>query len=154
MAYALSKQEVARSTAEAPHVRLDAGGVSVLEEHGLTADVRSQLTEYYKWIVSLATFVLTVSISMVSLFGRGVQHKWLLVVGWILLGLCVFLDWLLVKRLVSIPIVAAVAPEDEGRRHQVFKATLGNMQVYGFLQNLAFLIGVLCVGIALIINIA
>ena len=125
-----------------------------LEARGLTADVRKQLVDYYKWIVTLATFVLTVSISLVSVLGKAtLQYRGLLITGWVLLALCVFLNWMLVKRLVSIPIVAAVAPEDEGIRHRLFRSTLSNMQVYGFVQNLAFLLGIAFVGVALALNI-
>ena len=121
---------------------------------GLNDDVRKQLVDYYKWIVSLATFVLTVSVSLVSLLGKAtLQYRGLLIVGWVLLALCVFLNWMLVKRLVSMTVVAAVPTEAEGARHSLFKATLRNMQVYGVVQNAAFLLGILFVGVALVLNI-
>lgn len=118
----------------------------------MTDEVRKELIEYYKWVVTLATFILTVSISLVGLFSPGIAHKWLLVSGWVLLGLCVFLNWLLIKRLVTIPIVAAVPEQDEGRHHRIFKATLDNMKVYAIIQNWAFLLGVFAVGVAMALN--
>jgi hypothetical protein len=123
-----------------------------LQAVGLTDEVRKELVEYYKWIVNLATFVLTVSISLVGLFAQGMSYKALLVLGWVLLGLCIFLNWLLVKRLVTIPIVDAVAPEDAGWHHRLFKATIGNMKAYGLVQNWAFLLGVLFVCAAFALN--
>jgi hypothetical protein len=74
------------------------------------------------------------------------------VLGWILLGTCVFLNWILVKRLVTIPIVDAVAPEDEGPHHRLFRATMGSMKIYGLIQNWAFLLGVFFVGLGLALN--
>ena len=98
----------------------------MLEDHlkagGLTEEIRKELIDYYEWIVSLAVFILTISLSLVALFPEGVTHRWLLVVGWVPLGLCVFLNWMLVKRLVTIPLISKVAPESEGIRHKIFKA--------------------------------
>ncbi len=44
--------------------------------------VRKHQIEYRKWIVSLATFVLTVSLGLVGLVAKAqpLQYKWLLVV--------------------------------------------------------------------------
>lgn len=120
----------------------------------LTDEVRKELIDYYKWVVNLATFILTVSISLVGLFARGVEHKCFLVFGWALLALCVFLNWLLIKRLVTMPIVAAVPQQAEGLIHRIFKKTIGNMKVYGFIQNWAFLLGTLMVGIAMVLNLS
>jgi len=125
-----------------------------LTEIGLPDELRKELIDYYKWVVNLATFILTVSISLIGLFARGVEHKCLLVSGWALLALCVFLNWLIIKRLVTIPIVAAVPQQDEGLYHQIFKATISNLKVYGLIQNWAFLIGTLIVGIAMVLNLS
>jgi hypothetical protein len=81
-----------------------------------------------------------------------VTHRRLLIAGWVLLGVCIFLNWLLVKRLVAIPIVAAVAAENEGLHHKIFKATVSKLKVYGLIQNWAFLLGVLMVGVGLLLN--
>lgn len=128
--------------------------IEELEAMGLTEDVRKQLVEYYKWIVTLATFVLTVSLSFVAILGQTtLTHRVLLMTGWLFLALCIFLNWLIVKRLVAIPIFAAVAAEDEGKRHRVFKSAIRRIRVYGTVQNGGFLLGVLCVGVALALNV-
>ena len=83
----------------------------------LRDDVRRDQIDYRKWIVSLATFVLTVSLGLVGLAGGPLANLWLLVVGWALLGVCIFLNWLLIKRLVGISLVAAKADEDPSFSH-------------------------------------
>jgi hypothetical protein len=116
------------------------------------SDIRKDLIEYYKWIVNLATFITTVSLSLVALFPKGVRFSWLLILGWVLLAVCIFLNWLLVKRLVSIPIVTSVSEEEMGIYHALFMATLGNMTVYGSFQNATFLLGALAIALGFALN--
>lgn len=116
-------------------------------------EYRKELAEYYRWIVSLALFVLTVSISVAGFFPSGMRFKGWLLAGWVLLGLCVFFNWILLKRLVGLPIVVATPAEDRTFVHQIFLATFGSMRRYGLLQNLTFVAGVLCVGVGFILNI-
>jgi hypothetical protein len=60
--------------------------------------IRHDLIEYYKWVVNLAVFVLTSSVSLVAIFDPDLKHKWLLILAWVFLGLCIALNWLIVKR--------------------------------------------------------
>ena len=121
-------------------------------EHGLTESVRKDLIDYYKWIVNLATFVLTISVSLVGLLAHHICYKRLLVAGWVLLGLCIFLNWVLVKRLVTMPIVSSLPFESAGLHYRIFKASYRNLKSYGLIQNWAFLVGVFLVSVALILN--
>jgi hypothetical protein len=61
--------------------------------------------------VSLATFVLTVSLGFVGLVAKAqpLQHKWLLVSGGLLLEACVVFNWLIIKKLIDILLIAAAS---------------------------------------------
>lgn len=111
------------------------------------------LAGYYKWVVTLALFVLTVSLSLAGLFPEGLDQKWLLVIGWLLLGLCVFLNWVLIKRLITLPIVLNTPRNNHANHHRLFLATITNTKAYGLIQNLAFLLGSASIGLAFIINV-
>ncbi len=120
----------------------------------LTEDSRKELVDYYRWIVTLATFVLTVSLSVMALVADSIRFRWLLVLGWALLGLCIFLNWLLVKGLVTLPIVLSVDEESKGKLHDLFLSKLGRrLSIYGTLQNGLFLLGVLAIGLGLALNV-
>lgn len=114
--------------------------------------VRKDQIEYRKWIVTLATFVLTISLGLIGQLPKPIHYKWLLGVGWLLLGACIFLNWLLIKRLVGISLVAAASNEEprfELMLHEIIKI---NIQIYAFVQNVAFLVGVLAVGLGFALN--
>lgn len=120
----------------------------------LNDTVRKDQIEYRKWIVSLSTFVLTVSLGLVGILAKSnpIQYKWLLVVGWLLLGISIFLNWLIIKNLVSISIAVA-GSQLEPKLADVLPWLLkGNMQAYALVQNLAFLLGVLAVALGSIMN--
>jgi hypothetical protein len=114
--------------------------------------VRKDQIEYRKWIVSLATFVLTVSLGLIGLLAKPIQYRWLLFVGWLLLGVCIFLNWLIIKRLVAISLVAAASNEEPVLGDLLLVVAKVNMQSYALVQNLAFLGGVLAVGFGFILN--
>lgn len=120
---------------------------------GLTDENRKELIDYYKWIVSLAIFVLTVSLTLAGLFPNALQYSWLLVVGWVLLGLCIFFNWLLIKRLVTISIVFATPEEELGAIHDVFIRSIRNLQKYALLQNWLFLLGTFTIGVGFVLNV-
>lgn len=114
--------------------------------------VRRDQMDYRKWIVSLATFVLTVSLGLIGLISGPLAHQWLLVLGWSHLGLCIFLNWLLIKRLVGISLVAARAEQDPALTDLLDVLCRKNVQWYALIQNLAFLIGVSGVGLGFVFN--
>jgi cytosine/adenosine deaminase-related metal-dependent hydrolase len=119
----------------------------------VTDETRKELIQYYKWIVSLATFVLTFSLGALGL--RGTAHvSVLLVIGWSALVISIFFNLVLVKRLITLAIVASVPEEEREWPHELYLATLGNMKAYGLLQNGAFYVGVVLVvlGLALAIG--
>ena len=118
----------------------------------MTDETRKELIQYYKWIVSLATFVLTFSIGALGL--RGAAHvSVLLIMGWSALVISIFFNLLLVKRLITLAIVTSVPEEEREWPHELYLATLGNIKAYGFLQNGAFYIGIVLVVVGLALEI-
>lgn len=115
-------------------------------------EVRKSLVDYYKWIVSLAVLIMTVSLSLIGLIGQGLRYRVFLLVGWGLLVLCIFFDCLLIKRLVTLPIVMRTAESERGWLHNHFVSTLGQIKIFGLIQNLAFLFGVGIVACGLALN--
>ncbi len=115
-------------------------------------EVRKSLVDYYKWIVSLAVLIMTVFLSLIGLIGQGLRYRVFLLVGWGLLVVCIFFDWLLIKRLVTLPIVMQAPEEEPGRLHNLFASALGHMKIYGLIQNLAFLSGAGLVACGLALN--
>jgi hypothetical protein len=120
----------------------------------LTDTVRKDQIEYRKWIVSLSTFVLTVSMGLVGILAKSgpLQYKRLFIVGWLLLGISIFLNWLIIKNLVALSIVLAALGEDPSFRPLLPLLRKGNMQVYALVQNIAFLLGVSAVALGSILN--
>ncbi len=115
--------------------------------------VRKDQIEYRKWIVTLATFVLTISLGLIGYLPKPLHYKWLLLVGWLLLGGCILFNWLIIKRLVSISLLAAAAREEPNFLHLFSTVSRLDVQLYAFIQNLAFLGGVLAVGLGFVLNI-
>jgi hypothetical protein len=115
-------------------------------------EVRKSLVDYYKWIVSLAVLITTVSLSLIGLIGQGFRYKVPLLIGWGLLAVCIFFDWLLIKRLVTLPIVMQTVEAKRDWLHNLFVSTLGQMKTFGLIQNLAFLLGAALVACGLALN--
>lgn len=121
-----------------------------MEQNGdlvIPGDLRRELIEYYKWIVSLATFVLTVSLTLTSAFHPSAMRWWLLA-GWVLLGICIFSNWLLIKSMLALAVTGASAPESWTKAHfMMLNGVLTRQKVYGNAQNATFLLGVACLAI-------
>jgi hypothetical protein len=120
----------------------------------LNDTVRKDQIEYRKWIVSLSTFVLTVSLGLVGILAKSspIQYKWLLVIGWLLLGISIFLNWLIIKNLVAISIAVAGSQLEPTLADVLPWLLKGNIQLYALVQNFAFLLGVLAVALGSIMN--
>jgi hypothetical protein len=104
--------------------------------------------------VSLSTFVLTVSLGLVGILAKSnpLQCKWLFIAGWVILGISIFLNWLIIKNLVAISLAVA-GSQLEPRFADVLPWLLeSNMQGYALVQNIAFLLGVLAVALGSILN--
>ena len=114
----------------------------------MTDDTRKELIDYYKWIVSLATFVLTFSLAALGFRGDSAVSV-LLIIGWAALAVSIFFNLLLVKRLIALPMVAATPEEKREWSHEFYRDTLGNMKLYGLLQSGAFYLGLVLVPLAL-----
>lgn len=144
-----------------PPARVSAG-VRLLERQGrvndaresleIDDDLRKELTEYYKWVVSLATFVLTISASIAGTAGYQVEYRWTLGTGWVLLCVCIFFNWLIIKRLITMPVVVRTPDSQAGAIHRIFRASHRNLKYYGSVQNLAFLFGTLLVVLGFLLN--
>lgn len=124
-----------------------------LKHAGLTDENRKELIEYYKWIVNLAIFVLTVSLALSGLFPGGLHHSWLLISGWVFLGFCIFFNWLIIKRLVAIPIVFSSKEQNRNWLHAVFIGSMANLQKYALVQNWCFLLGTLAIALGYALNV-
>jgi len=122
---------------------------SILIENDI---LRESLINYYKWIVSLAIFVLTISVALFEVLYQDFEPSLLIVTGWVLLSICIFFNWLLIKRLVTIPIVYKAFEQDEASFiHNLFVNSMSNMKTYSSIQNGAFLVGILFVFLGLIL---
>ncbi len=108
-------------------------------------ELRRELVDYYKWVVNLSTFVLTVSLTLSTVLGPP-RFRWLLLAGWILLAVCIFFDWMLIKSLLSVA-AAAASPQDTwtALHYTMLRGVGPRQKAYGLIQNAAFLLGVLCV---------
>ena len=104
--------------------------------------IRKELIEYYKWIASLAIFVLTVTLSVATL-GTDFYLERSYRVGAVLLCLCVVCNWLVVKTLVAKPIAeGALRRGTGGVLHRILLGGVNNrIKIYANLQHLAFLAG-------------
>ena|ERR1700679_787866 len=100
---------------------------------------RKELIEYYKWVVSVIGLILAFSVSVVKIGTK--PPNFLMIAGWVLYFVSVFFNWLLIKRLITLPIVENLSPERREWKHRLFELTVGNMSVYATVQNTAILFG-------------
>lgn len=125
----------------------------IYNQNSLSSDVvRKDQIEYRKWIISITMFVLTVSLGIIGVIDDPINSKWLLILGWAFLGLCILLNWLIIKRLVSISLLTALVEEDPTFKDFLESMKKTNIQYYAFIQNISFLFGVLFVGVGFILN--
>ncbi len=115
-------------------------------------ETRSELAAYYKWIVSLAILILTVTVALVGFFPEGVEYEALLIAGWILLAICIFLNWFIIKKLVTVAVVLCVPEEEQGPLHWSLVGSLRWLSFFGTVQTAAFLLGILCIALGFILN--
>lgn len=108
-------------------------------------DLRKDLIDYAKWIVNLASFFLTASLGYAGFFRETLTLRPLFYFGWAALSLCIAMNWLIVKRLVTLPIVLNTSVDERTLIHDVFVKSMRNLRVYGALQNLFFVIGAVLV---------
>ncbi len=69
----------------------------------MTPDVAKQFIDYYKWVASVATFILTFSVTL----GKGEATGWAsfpLMLGWCFLAACVFLNIYVIKSLLIVEV--------------------------------------------------
>lgn len=114
-------------------------------------EIRKELIDYYKWIVNISIFVITVIVSLVSA-SDSLYFSSLLKFGLFLLGFAIILNWLLVKRLTILPILENMKPEDYKKIHLIFIKSLSLTNIYGLLQNLSFVFGVVLVFVTFLLK--
>ena len=108
----------------------------------MSTGIRKELISYYKWATNLSTFILTITMSFVALKTEGlINNKWAIIISWLFLSACVFFNWVLVKKLITIPIIEET--EKKNKIHELFINSLNNLKIYGLLQNVFFLVGIL-----------
>jgi len=106
--------------------------------------IRKELITYYKWLVNISTFVITIMVSLVSVSDNlyfSDMLKW----GLGLLGVSIFFNWLLIKRLVTFPIVKETKTENIQSIHLIFLKSMFLAKIYGLLQNWSFILGIVLV---------
>lgn len=120
---------------------------------GIDPEQRKELSDFYKWIVNLAVFVITASVGLATAFSNDLRWVWALTIGWLLLALCIYLNMILVRKLVQLPILEKAlenaTPDEAQNLPYMSKVHLGsysnNIRVFSRLQSLAFAIGALIV---------
>lgn len=115
-------------------------------------DLRKELIDYAKWIVNLSSFFLTASLGYAGFFRETLTLRPLFYIGWAALSLCIAMNWLIVKRLVALPVVLNTPMEDRTLIHELFANSMRNLRVYGTLQNLLFVIGAISIVLAIAWN--
>lgn len=102
-------------------------------------NTKKELISYYKWIVSLSIFIITITISLISASGNLYFSK-IFKCGLFLLGISIFFNWLIIKNLVIIFGIEE-APAIRPLKH-ISKFFLKKITKYGLFQNWMFLIGI------------
>jgi len=108
-------------------------------------DTRKELVEYYKWVVSLCAFILTIIVALVTALDD-LYFSTILKWGVSIILLSIFFNWLLIKKLVTMPIVEkALKDENQGKIYSIFVQNIIAIKIYGLVQNLSFIVGVLLI---------
>ena len=107
------------------------------------------LINYYKWVVSLSIFVITASISLISAID-GLRFSNMLKWGIVLLLISVFMNWLIVKKLVIYSLIES--EKIESKMTKFFLKTLPNLKIYGLLQNFSFILGLVLTVLSFILG--
>ena len=118
----------------------------------LDDQIRESLINYYKWMVSLAVLIVTVSVTLIGLIGQNIHYRILMLLGWGLLVVCIFFNWILIKCLVTLPIVMGTESSDRNLPQKNFIATFAQSKIYGIIQSLSFLLGSGLVFLGLALN--
>ncbi len=100
---------------------------------------RKELIEYYKWVVAVTGFFLTFSVSLVKI-GTKARNVYM-TIGWCFLFISVFFNWLIIKRLIILPLVKNFPEDEKTWKHRIYEKTFGNLSLYGSIQSNAILIG-------------
>ena len=112
-------------------------------------NIRKELISYYKWLVNLSAFIITVVVSLVSV-SENLYFSDMLKWGILMLGLSIFFNWLIIKKLVIVPIVGKTPLEDIKSIHLIFIKNIFLAKIYGLIQNWAFIIGLVLIVISFI----
>ena len=109
----------------------------------LNEDYKKLLIDYYKWLVSLATFIITASISVVAIEKDTFADYRLLIVGLLLLGTSIFFNILVIKRII---VSFIIDEKDEYTWLDTLQIrTMKNIKIYGLIQNGSFFLGAILI---------
>lgn len=107
-------------------------------------EIRKELLQYYQWIFTMALSILSASLGLISFIGLDKMDKdGILFVGWFLLVICMFFNWLIIKNLVVIPLLKGV---------NQYARIENQLKIYGSLQNNSFATGILLILAYFLIN--
>ena len=110
--------------------------------------LRKELIDYYKWVASLAVFILSTSLALANFLGAP-PHKLLLASGWVLLATSIAGNWLLVKSLISAGTISATPLDEWTAKHLAFAdGWVTRVKVFGFMQQASFMLGSAFVAVA------
>jgi len=112
-------------------------------------ETKQNLIAYYKWVINLSIFIMTASISLISIID-GLKFSNMLKWGFFLLLISTFMNWLIVKKLI---IYSLIESENiKNRMTRFFLKTLPNLKIYGFIQNLSFLLGLFLIILSFVLG--
>ena len=117
-----------------------------------SVEVRNTLESYYKWIINLSILILTISVSAVGLLKKPIYYSWLIIIGWVMLGICIFLNWLIVKRLVSFPFIEKQLETENNIKAKIMWSTMSNIKIYASIQNHLFLVGTILILLGFVLS--
>lgn len=110
---------------------------------------KQTLISYYKWIINLSIFIITFSVSLISAIDElnfSNMLKW----GLILLLISIFMNWLIIKKLTVYSLIES--ENTETKLAKFFLKTISTLKIYGLLQNLSFVLGLILVILSFILG--
>lgn len=112
----------------------------------------SDVIGYYRWMASLAIFVLTVTAAAVIVPETPIEFVWFFIVGWGFLGICVYCNVFVINKLLTISGVWSTPPEMRTPEQKRQLQEPDPMKFYAIVQQRAFYTGAMVVLAGVIAN--
>lgn len=113
------------------------------------------IVNYYKWIVSICAIILGFSLTIIPKVAE-MEYKFFLGFGWILMLVCIISNFILVKSMMSLYTIACFNDNEEVTNNKITDLFLSNLEnrwkVYGNIQNICLLLGIVSLSIFLVAN--